>query len=465
MSASSFSSRATRPRSLESIRQEFFAQYQVQLPKNPDEVSQFVTAITRRVGAADEQVGTSGEQGQQGQGQGQGQQGGPRDADETTRSTTTRRSPRARGPAGAPAPRGLETETTQRPASSSSAASSSSNSVSRVLADTDHELLDQVRSDQENENHQERAPPVLPEDESSRGASTSATRSGEEQGTRPSGRRGGSRTTTDVYLGANNPGGGGEQRAAPSSVDVLDETAEHGSSASSAAAGGVLVADLPGGFPRTIASPGPRAAPSQHENEQLVADLLRQIDELSSLSSQRVEITASSSTSPSSAVHGAAITNVVPARATGFGVLQHESAVVPASQPAPGVVVATAHAALVQENYPSSHHASSSASELHQHPGGVHPSSTASGLHTAAAPPRPTLLASEQLCIVCQEKERNASFVHGNTAHICCCYDCAMEIFGTSNDAGARRRTGQGATALCPICRTRIDAVVKNFQS
>mmetsp|Transcript_5850 Transcript_5850/g.14551 ORF Transcript_5850/g.14551 Transcript_5850/m.14551 type:complete len:502 (+) Transcript_5850:120-1625(+) len=62
-----------------------------------------------------------------------------------------------------------------------------------------------------------------------------------------------------------------------------------------------------------------------------------------------------------------------------------------------------------------------------------------------------SLEVGHDLCIVCQTNPRNASFVHGTTAHIACCYQCALET---------RRRNRN-----CPICRQRIELVVQNFQS
>ena len=56
-----------------------------------------------------------------------------------------------------------------------------------------------------------------------------------------------------------------------------------------------------------------------------------------------------------------------------------------------------------------------------------------------------------QLCVVCMEQPRNATIVHGETGHICCCVECATQT---------RLRSGQ-----CPICRLTIDAVIRNYSS
>uniref|UniRef100_A0A6V4PQT7 RING-type domain-containing protein n=2 Tax=Prymnesium polylepis TaxID=72548 RepID=A0A6V4PQT7_9EUKA len=52
-------------------------------------------------------------------------------------------------------------------------------------------------------------------------------------------------------------------------------------------------------------------------------------------------------------------------------------------------------------------------------------------------------------CCICMEAPRNASVVHGETAHICCCLECA--------------RTLKAKGHTCPICNDPIDAVVRNY--
>jgi E3 ubiquitin-protein ligase Mdm2 len=47
------------------------------------------------------------------------------------------------------------------------------------------------------------------------------------------------------------------------------------------------------------------------------------------------------------------------------------------------------------------------------------------------------------------EAPKDASIVHGETAHICCCLGCAREL----------KEKGSG----CPICREPIDAVLRHF--
>ena len=57
--------------------------------------------------------------------------------------------------------------------------------------------------------------------------------------------------------------------------------------------------------------------------------------------------------------------------------------------------------------------------------------------------------ALENKCVICLDKPRDASLIHGHTAHLVCCYECAIIQKATSNS--------------CPVCRRRIQHVVKNF--
>lgn len=53
------------------------------------------------------------------------------------------------------------------------------------------------------------------------------------------------------------------------------------------------------------------------------------------------------------------------------------------------------------------------------------------------------------LCVVCVTRPRNASFIHGDTGHQVCCFECATKL------KNERKR--------CPVCRKKIKLVVKNF--
>ena len=54
----------------------------------------------------------------------------------------------------------------------------------------------------------------------------------------------------------------------------------------------------------------------------------------------------------------------------------------------------------------------------------------------------------DKLCVICFSNHCDASFMHGNTAHIVCCYICA-----TTNDFGN----------ACPFCREPIERILKNY--
>ena len=54
------------------------------------------------------------------------------------------------------------------------------------------------------------------------------------------------------------------------------------------------------------------------------------------------------------------------------------------------------------------------------------------------------------LCNTCMEKPKDASFLHGRTTHIYCCYTCAKKAW-ISN----RKR--------CPICNRKVTQILKNF--
>ncbi|KAL1525412.1 hypothetical protein AB1Y20_020271 [Prymnesium parvum] len=82
----------------------------------------------------------------------------------------------------------------------------------------------------------------------------------------------------------------------------------------------------------------------------------------------------------------------------------------------------------------------------------------ASGSYEHLAAPTSAMVACEvatsaddSSCCVCMAAPRNASLVHGETAHICCCIECARTLKARGNS--------------CPICNETIDAVLRNFVS
>ena len=54
-------------------------------------------------------------------------------------------------------------------------------------------------------------------------------------------------------------------------------------------------------------------------------------------------------------------------------------------------------------------------------------------------------------CIICLEQPKNATLIHGDTGHCCCCWPCGQVLM--------RRRDP------CPICRAPIERVIRQFNS
>lgn len=56
---------------------------------------------------------------------------------------------------------------------------------------------------------------------------------------------------------------------------------------------------------------------------------------------------------------------------------------------------------------------------------------------------------NKELCIMCNINPKNSIFLHGNIAHMCSCYKCAMRTWGTNK--------------RCPVCNCKVRNVVKVF--
>ena len=54
-----------------------------------------------------------------------------------------------------------------------------------------------------------------------------------------------------------------------------------------------------------------------------------------------------------------------------------------------------------------------------------------------------------KLCCICLEFPADTSFIHGNTGHLCACYNCAQKHMELDDK--------------CPQCRTKVDAVIKTY--
>ncbi|KAJ7376096.1 hypothetical protein OS493_036859 [Desmophyllum pertusum] len=54
-------------------------------------------------------------------------------------------------------------------------------------------------------------------------------------------------------------------------------------------------------------------------------------------------------------------------------------------------------------------------------------------------------------CIICMEQPKNATVIHGDTGHCCCCLACAQVL----------KQRGDP----CPICRAPIEHVIRQFNA
>jgi len=59
------------------------------------------------------------------------------------------------------------------------------------------------------------------------------------------------------------------------------------------------------------------------------------------------------------------------------------------------------------------------------------------------------LLKEHGTCVVCYAKPKNATIIHGDSGHGCCCLECATTLKERGDD--------------CPICRASIDLVIKQY--
>lgn len=65
---------------------------------------------------------------------------------------------------------------------------------------------------------------------------------------------------------------------------------------------------------------------------------------------------------------------------------------------------------------------------------------------TELAEPTESSDPSSQLCTICLTNQKNSIFLHGSTAHQGACYECATRC-----------------NNVCPLCRQRVDRVVKLY--
>jgi membrane protease subunit (stomatin/prohibitin family) len=58
-------------------------------------------------------------------------------------------------------------------------------------------------------------------------------------------------------------------------------------------------------------------------------------------------------------------------------------------------------------------------------------------------------LESTDECVICMDKPKNATLIHGDCGHSCCCLECARSLHANRGN--------------CPICRREIEKVIQNF--
>jgi len=79
------------------------------------------------------------------------------------------------------------------------------------------------------------------------------------------------------------------------------------------------------------------------------------------------------------------------------------------------------------------------------------PTTTAPVVLTTSPTPVEPAPSPEKTCIICMDQPINATIVHGTTAHVCACLNCAQLIYNLGKP--------------CPMCRQKIDLVVTAFFS
>jgi hypothetical protein len=80
------------------------------------------------------------------------------------------------------------------------------------------------------------------------------------------------------------------------------------------------------------------------------------------------------------------------------------------------------------------------------------PACSSSDMAAPAEPTQPRMVQDEGLvsaCVICMDAPMDATIVHEETGHVCCCLGCAKGL--------------QAAGHTCPVCRAPITAVIRHF--
>ena len=57
--------------------------------------------------------------------------------------------------------------------------------------------------------------------------------------------------------------------------------------------------------------------------------------------------------------------------------------------------------------------------------------------------------ADELMCVICMDRPTDATLVHGASAHVCCCLECANSLYARDQS--------------CPMCRKPIESVLRLY--
>jgi len=75
------------------------------------------------------------------------------------------------------------------------------------------------------------------------------------------------------------------------------------------------------------------------------------------------------------------------------------------------------------------------------------PSASDSGCHSSLESSQGT----SQLCLMCCQRPKNASLIHGRLGHQVCCYPCAKKLWKKQS--------------RCPVCRRKVERIIKIIQA
>jgi len=72
-------------------------------------------------------------------------------------------------------------------------------------------------------------------------------------------------------------------------------------------------------------------------------------------------------------------------------------------------------------------------------------------LDSGCFPSSESIQATSQLCTLCCQRPKDASFIHGRLGHQVCCYPCAKKLWKKQ--------------ATCPVCRRKVDRIIRIIQA